>query len=123
MRRRVLIVDDDQALRDVLVAQLRERGLEVSAAGDGCEALEAAKAGGFDAVVTDVEMPKKSGIELLRELRGLQPGIGVILMTGALGRGAARAGREAGAVGCLAKPFRSQDLWAALEQAFDRRPH
>ena len=78
----VLLVDDN---RDGLLARkalLNEQGLIITTATNGEDAFEAFTKGNFDLLVTDFKMPKMNGIELIRRVRPLQPGIGIILLSG-----------------------------------------
>ena len=78
----VLLVDDN---RDGLLARkaiLHEQGLIITTATNGEDAFEVFTKGKFDLLVTDFKMPKMNGIELIRRVRPLQPGIGIILLSG-----------------------------------------
>ena len=77
----VLVVDDDVAMREMLVSLLEEHGTRAAAAGDAEEALERIRTEEFDAVLSDIRMPGKSGIELVGEIREARPDTPVILMT------------------------------------------
>src|SRR6187200_1856921 len=66
---RILLVDDDQGVRESTARMLRSAGYTVQVASTGEEAYEAAKAGGFDVVLSDMRMPGLSGIDVLRKLR------------------------------------------------------
>jgi len=77
----ILIVDDDASQRSQLAGFLRDLGAEVAEAGDGREALELLPRVGPDVVITDLRMPKMDGRELLREIRQINPEIGVLIVT------------------------------------------
>jgi CheY-like chemotaxis protein len=80
---RVLVAEDDPAVRDITTRFLRRAGYVVYAAADGIEAIAAARlAPPFDVLVTDVVMPKMSGIELAEEMMNLYPLVGVVLLSG-----------------------------------------
>ena len=114
--RRILLVEDEPALRHLLRAGLQSLGHEVSAAGDGQEALEILDAeGGFDVVVSDVVMPRMGGPELLRELRRRGPGPPVLLTSGWPDRAGDPPGRLGVEFGFLEKPFRLAELVRAVE--------
>jgi len=68
--KRILIVEDDRVLRRACEVGLRKRGYEVVTADNGVDGLERALEGGFDLILLDMLMPRISGIEMLRELRG-----------------------------------------------------
>src|SRR5687768_10381313 len=78
---RVLVVDDEPSMRQMLSFALRREGYDVTTAEDGRAALEALRNGVFDVVITDVRMPELSGVDLLREARRLDPSISIIKMT------------------------------------------
>lgn len=79
--RRILVVDDDEELRDLLEILLRTEGFQVATAEDGEEALRLAKEASFDLAFTDLMMPA-GGFELLRRLREAAPGLPVVVLTG-----------------------------------------
>jgi DNA-binding NtrC family response regulator len=117
---RVLVVDDDQAMREMLVSMLSDQGFDVRPAATAGEALTAAATCHFDVVFSDIQMPEKNGFELLRDLRAVQPDTPVVLMT-AFGVAATLSqAMEAGAFDCLIKPFGREELMAALERALER---
>src|ERR1700686_1666974 len=78
---RILVVDDQEMMRDSLAATLAREGNEVSATGDGQVAVAKLGAGKFDLVITDLKMPKMTGLELLAEAKRLRPDVPVVLMT------------------------------------------
>src|SRR3954468_18601869 len=79
---RILVVDDQEMMRDSLAATLAREGHEVVAAGDGAAAVVRLSANAkFDLLISDMKMPKLSGIELLAEARKLRPEMPVVLMT------------------------------------------
>ena len=81
---RILLVDDDEAVRTVVAEQLRDAGSVVEAVASGEEALAAAEGAKspFDVVLSDYAMPGLNGIETVQALRARQPGIGAVVMTG-----------------------------------------
>ena len=78
---RVLVVDDEPSMRQMLSIALRREGYQVSTAEDGEAALAALAAGQLDLLITDVRMPEMSGVDLLREAKRLDPGLSVVMMT------------------------------------------
>jgi len=80
--RRVLVVDDDEAFRDMLSRALRFGGYVPFAVADGPMALTELENGDIDAVITDIRMPGMSGMELLKEIKGRMPDMPVVLVTG-----------------------------------------
>jgi DNA-binding response OmpR family regulator len=114
----VLVVDDDPAtvelLRDFLVA----KGYEVLTAADGAEALRTVKAERPHLLLLDVMMPKLDGLEVLRQVKAIDPGVGVIMVTGvneeAIGRQAMALGAFDYIVKPLDLPYLEQSLWYKL---------
>jgi len=116
-RQRLLIVDDDNALRSMLDRDVREWGWDIATAAGGEEALAMLAQHRPDVVLTDVRMPGINGRDLLSEIRAREPGVPVILMTAFASIDAAVEAVRAGAHGYLSKPFPLQQLRAALEEA------
>lgn len=108
----VLLVEDDPIVRQAYSKVLRRGGLALVTAEDGVEALEKVKAGGFDAVVSDINMPRLSGIEFLRALREQALDVPVVLVTGGPALETAMRAVEYGAFRYLTKPV---DIEALLE--------
>ncbi|MDY0164483.1 response regulator [Desulfobotulus sp.] len=82
MKGRLLIVDDEPEIRDMLYRHFRLLGYEVSTAGNGLEALAVLREKRMDAVISDIQMPEMDGVSLLREIRRQYPMIRVIMITG-----------------------------------------
>jgi two-component system, cell cycle sensor histidine kinase and response regulator CckA len=121
-RERVLIVDDEQMVREYTGRILESAGYRTDTAADGAEALDAIRRqpGAFDAVVSDVVMPRLNGVDLVRELATISPGIPVLLVSG---YAAAELAERGIAVSCgiLAKPYLPEQLLAALRRCIDDR--
>ena len=79
--KKILIVDDDAAHRMMLKANLSSEGNELYEAGDGLAAVQAVRDGFFDLILMDIKMPQKSGIDALKEIKEISPGIPVLLIT------------------------------------------
>jgi CheY-like chemotaxis protein len=120
---RVLVIDDEPDVCDVLRRVLERRGYEVSTAADGTAGLEACRLHTPDVVVTDIVMPHEHGVDLIRKLRAAYPKLGIIAISG--GGNVAIAGyqpgtvktaaymaaaAQAGADYCLTKPFEREEL-------------
>lgn len=104
---RILIVDDDLQLLQLLATHLSQRGHTVTTARNGWEALETLGRQEADIVITDVRMPGMSGIDLLRQIRGERPETEVIVLTGhGTMEGAIKALRESGGFDYLLKPLK-----------------
>lgn len=114
---RVLVVDDDPAVRFIFEALLRESGYVVETAEDGRQAAARLAASPFDVVVSDIRMPDMDGIQLLTEVRGRDLDLPVILVTGGPGLDTAMKAVELGAFRYLLKPVDSATLLATVEKA------
>ena len=114
---KVLLVDDDTAVRNALRRVLERRGYRVFACGSGSEALEHLAAGGYDAMVSDVRMPGMSGLKLLRAVREHDLDLPVILVTGNPDLASATEAVEYGAFQYLIKPVESDRLDEAVDRA------
>jgi len=77
----LLVVDDDRGMRDTLLDILEDRGFLVSVAVDGIEALEAIKTERYDLMLMDIVMPRMNGVEVLKQLKEIDSGVIVIMMT------------------------------------------
>ncbi|MBV1796509.1 ATP-binding protein [Siccirubricoccus sp. G192] len=112
-RPRVLLVDDEPVVREVLAAQLGEMGYEVAEGGDGAAALDLLDRGApFDILVSDLAMPGMDGVALIRAAQGRRPGLPAILVTGYAGDAAALAVGAAvdGTFALLREPVTAQQL-------------
>lgn len=108
---RVLVVDDDSLIREMLVRVLSRAGYEVTSAANGKEALASFEAQPVDLVITDICMPELDGLETIAELRRKAPDLRIIAISDAAGPGSyLRAAESFGATRTLAKPFDSQQL-------------
>lgn len=106
----ILLVDDEQGLRDVLEEQLAERGHCVETADDGATAEECVKRRMFDVVICDVRPPQVDGLTLFRKIRKETPGTDVILMTAHSDVSQAVSALKEGAYDYLTKPFDMDEL-------------
>ncbi len=112
-QKRILLVDDDQPLRQALAEQLEGEFVAVEAA-TAAEGLATARAGRFDAILLDVGLPDMDGRELCRQLRAAGVTCPILMLTGAVGEQDTIAGLDAGANDYVAKPFRLGELMARL---------
>jgi len=117
---RVLVVDDDAAVRDSLARTLRFEGHEVETARNGQEALDIVRAGEPDAMILDVSMPSMDGLEACRRLRADGVLLPVLMVTARDSVGDRVAGLDAGADDYLVKPFALQELQARLRALLRR---
>jgi len=113
----VLLVDDDENLRDVLDETLSQRGLQVLSAADGLSALEIIANRRVDLVLLDVEVSGNSGLGLLSALREQREALPIIAMIGHRAHGDAAEALRRGARSCLRKPFDLARLFQEVELA------
>ena len=124
---RILVADDDPAIRGVLREFLEDEGFAVTEAGDGHEVLTALAASGEirpDLVVMDVRMPDKSGLDVLREVPGGHAGRGhlpVVIMTAYGGSNVAIEAMQLGAYDYITKPFDLDDVLMTVQRFFERQ--
>jgi DNA-binding NtrC family response regulator len=117
-RTKVLIVEDDNAMAQMCAKLIRRRGHTVVIAGSGQDALAIVRqAGDIGIVVSDVEMPQMSGIQLLAGLHALDQTLPVILMTGHTRLLSPSEMLALGAVDCILKPFEPEVFISSVERA------
>jgi CheY-like chemotaxis protein len=117
-RARILVADDDPALRGLLANLLEMRGFSVTVTGDGEEALAAFQEGSYDCVITDWMMPRRDGLELARAVKTLNPLVQVIVCSGALDSATFEQHAKEGIIdGYLPKPFRTQAVYEVIQKA------
>lgn len=117
----ILLVDDDPEHNVTMVKVLERAGYSVDSAADGREALSKLMDQSFDLAITDLSMPRMSGLDLLRSIRAANPDIGVIVLT-AFGEWTSYVEAiDIGALDYLIKPVRRQDILNALGKALARR--
>ena len=117
---RVLVVDDDRAVRDSLRRSLEFNGYDVQLANDGAEALAAIGGAAPDVVVMDVMMPRLDGLDATRALRSAGNDVPIIVLTARDAVGDRVEGLDAGADDYLTKPFALQELLARLRALLRR---
>ncbi|MBV9606764.1 MAG: response regulator transcription factor [Solirubrobacterales bacterium] len=119
---RVLVVEDDDAIAQVLQRSLRMEGYEVRIAGDGVDALD--EAHGFlpDLVILDLGLPGLDGVDVAKSLRQSGDDVPILVLTARDGVEARVEGLDAGADDYLVKPFERQELLARLRALLRRRP-
>jgi two-component system response regulator HydG len=118
---RVLVVDDDQAIRDALSRTLEKLGYAVAVAEDGQAGLEQIRAGGIHIVLADLKMPKMGGQDLLRATRALAQDIEVIVITGHGSIEDAVEAMKEGAYDFITKPFKRAQLERTIRRAAEKQ--
>ena len=113
---KVLVVDDEEVTRFVTGRVLQDSGHDVTYAGDGESALERIRTGNFDVVVSDLAMPKMNGLQLVRAVHELHPGLPVIAISGQNADQLILA-EDFGAVATIYKPVEPARLLSEIEKA------
>lgn len=117
---RLLLVDDEAGFTEVLAKRLRRRGLAVTVALSGREAIAALAQGPYDAAVIDYKMADMDGLTVLGHFKQHAPGLPVLMLTGHGSDEAVRQGRAAGAADYLVKPCDIDELLAKIAAAVGR---
>ena len=117
---RVLVADDETNLRELIVRELSRRGLASEGVGDGESALTRLREDAYDVVVLDMKMPKKEGIEVLRELQDFPEHPQVIVMTGFQEVATAVEAMKLGAYDYLTKPTKIEELEVLVRKAAEK---
>jgi len=114
----ILAVDDSALMRQMVSFTLKGAGYDVVEAVDGVDALNKAKTQAFDCVVTDVNMPNKDGIALIRDLRSLPnyKFTPMLMLTTESGADKKQQGKDAGATGWIVKPFNPEQLLKTIQK-------
>jgi DNA-binding NtrC family response regulator len=119
-RLRVLVADDERPLRELIVRELTRRGHETDGVEDGQAAMDRLAEVTYDVVVLDMKMPRKAGIEVLRELAGVAEAPQVIVMTGFQDVATAVEAMKLGAYDYLSKPTRIEELDVLVRKAGEK---
>jgi two-component system, OmpR family, response regulator MtrA len=119
MRGRVLVVDDDTALAEMLGIVLRGEGFDTSFCADGAQALEAFRSSRPDLVLLDVMLPGKDGIEVCRQIRA-ESGVPIVMLTAKTDTVDVVIGLESGADDYVVKPFKPKELVARVRARLRR---
>jgi two-component system response regulator PilR (NtrC family) len=118
---RILIVDDEEGMREFLSILLQKEGYQVETASSGQEALARLGEQRFDLVVTDLKMPRMSGIEVLHRIKEGDPDVGVVLITAYASTETAVDAMKGGAFDYIAKPFDVEEMKEVVRGALRRR--
>jgi CheY-like chemotaxis protein len=113
----VLVVDDDDGVRQVLRLMLESGGYRVLEAADGRKALELVRGENIDVVMTDLVMPEQEGFETIQAIRRERPSLKVIAMSGAFGGEFLHVAKLLGAHSTLQKPLKVEQVLAAVAGA------
>jgi len=118
---RVLLVDDEEGYVQVLGNRLALRRMDVTKTTSGQEAIQALRGRDFDVAVLDLKMEDMDGIEVLKILKKLDPGLEIIMLTGHGSEQAARDGIAYGAFDYLSKPCELEELLEKIREAAAKR--
>ena len=118
---RVLIVDDEKSMRDLLTITLEKAGHDVTAADGGEAAIEAIRKETFDAIVTDLRMPRVDGMQVLRAARDLSPETAVIVITAVASTETAVEAMKLGAYDYITKPFKLDEVDLIIKNGLERK--
>jgi len=118
MKKTILTVDDSTSIRQMVAFTLKSAGYEVTEAIDGQDALDKANQQAFDLVLTDINMPRMDGLNLLEKLRSTSQyeAIPILMLTTESGDEMKTKGRAAGATGWLVKPFNPESLLEVIKK-------
>ncbi|MCI0706363.1 MAG: response regulator [Ignavibacteriae bacterium] len=115
-KNRILVVDDEEALRTVLGSELEGEGYVVQMAGDGDEAIKILESNAFDLILLDIKMPTVDGFEVLKFIKQKHPLSKVIMLTGFADLKNAIESKKLGAEDFVSKPYDLVDLLTTVER-------
>ena len=118
---RVLIVDDEKSMRDLLSIALEKAGYDVTPADGGEAAIEAIRKDSFEAIITDLRMPKVDGLQVLRAARDLSPETAVIVVTAVATTETAVEAMKLGAYDYITKPFKLDEVNLIVQNGLERK--
>ena len=119
--KKILVAEDEQTLREGIVTAFKDRGWQVTEAGDGAEAMERLENEVFDVLVTDYKMPERSGLEVLKRCKMINEGTVGVVMTAYGTVESAVEVMKAGAYDYVLKPFELEELELKVERALEHR--
>jgi two-component system, NtrC family, response regulator PilR len=118
---KILVIDDEQGMRDFLAIMLKKEGHEVVTAENGTDALKAVHAEIFDLVITDVKMPGVGGIDVLKTIKEISPETVVIMITAFATAETAVEAMKLGAYDYITKPFKIDEIKLIIQKALEKR--
>jgi len=118
---RILVVDDEPYVREVLSRHLEDDGYQCDTAGNAMDAWRKLQDGEFELLISDIMMPEVSGVELLKKARESFPDLAVIMLTAVDDRDTATEALELGAYGYMIKPFEKNEVLINVANALKRR--
>jgi len=118
---RILIVEDEKSLKEVLTILLEEEGYEITAASNGLEGIDYLQKDIFDLVVTDIKMPKADGFEVLKKVKEISPSTIVIMITAFGTTESTIEAMKLGAYDYIHKPFKIDEIRHVIEKACEKK--
>ncbi|NQU17416.1 MAG: response regulator [Candidatus Saganbacteria bacterium] len=118
---KILVVDDEANIRETFKMTLKVKGYAVDTFEDGPEALQKFSKGNYQVAFLDIKLPKMDGIELLRNIKGLDSAIEVVMMTAYATDVSEAAALKLGALEYLRKPFLMEELYELIDRGLRRR--
>ncbi len=119
---RILIVDDDSSLRRVLMDQMHLFGYAIDEAADGFEAQQKLETGNYDVMLLDINLPGKTGIDVLRFIKDKSLKCRVIMLTGRVGFSVGQESMRLGADEYITKPFNIDDRLSSIRRVLTKKP-
>jgi two-component system chemotaxis response regulator CheY len=118
MSTKILIVDDSDTIRQELVEVLSSEGYTVISAVDGQDGIDKANENQFDLIITDYNMPKKTGLDLVKELKinDNYKNINILMLTTEVGSDLKKQAKEAGLRAWIVKPFQKDNLLKVIQK-------
>jgi len=117
---RILVVDDDDALRVLVKSQLEGAGYQIDEATDGVSAIEKLRGSAYDLMLLDINMPEKSGIDVLKFWKEKALTCRVIMLTGRVGFSIATESLKLGADEYITKPFSLEYLMSSIKRVLEK---
>ena len=118
---RILIVDDEESMRELLTIMLKREGYLVTAASNGEEAIRLLEREIYDLVITDIKMPKINGLELLKDIKEIAPQTIVLMITAFASTETAVEAMKEGAYDYLTKPFKIDEVKLIIKNALEKK--
>ncbi|MEW5948202.1 MAG: response regulator [Thermodesulfobacteriota bacterium] len=118
-KKRILIVDDEETVRTVLLQAFEFFGYEIDTVENGMEAVKRIASEAYDLIITDYRMPEMDGLELIQRIKMLNPSIPVLVVTS---DGPECELLKSGALACIKKPFNILELQKISQNILDGRP-
>ena len=118
---KILVVDDEESIREFFQIMLKREGYEVFTAANGKEGLEHLKKNPVDLIISDIQMPELSGLELLSKVREIDPEMVVMMITAFGSTEIAVEAMKRGAYDYIQKPFKIDEVKIIIRQALEKR--